>query len=69
MTQPAFENPLYQRGLKQGAMYVLELAHTYGLSEFQKKAQDFIDAAEDTEMRLSVELQKTSTSNPPSALL
>lgn len=58
---------LYNRGLKEGAMHVQSLAQFQGLSEFQKKSQEFIDAAEDIERNFAVEIQKTS--NPPEGFL
>ncbi len=53
----------YHRGLKEGALHVLELAMFGGMNEFIKKSQEFINAAEYNEIRLTVEAQKNS--NPP----
>lgn len=67
MTQSLRDLALYYRGIKEGAMHVQAIAQFQGLNEFVKKSQEYIDAAEDSELRLAVEIQRTS--NPPCAEL
>lgn len=57
----------FNRGLKEGAIYIQQLAEFRGLHDFLRLSQEYIDRAEDAEFRFIAEVKKTS--KPPEALL
>lgn len=67
MTQSTRDLIFYNRGLKEGALHVLQRIQYLPLCELLKKTQEYIDGAEDIELRLIAEME--ATSNPPASQL
>jgi hypothetical protein len=57
----------HTRGTKEGLMSAKIYIENIPMNQLMQKLQEHIDSCEDTEIRLSVELQKTSS--PPDSLL
>jgi hypothetical protein len=65
MTQSLRDLIFHTRGTKDGLMSAKIYLQTLPLCEVISKIQEHIDGSEDTEIRLSVELEKTSNNPAP----